>query len=566
MLNKIFYYYKKEIKLLTYFLVSSFIVTALDLYGPILVQDLIDYSIPNKDIPKFLKYTSILLSVYLIRFLFSIFSSYKGQLMGNKIKYKMREDLFNKILSQSPKFFQEKQSGDIITRLTNDLENVSSLLYRGLEDFLFSVLSISGAIILMLNFNVKLAIITMLPLPFAIYFTIYQNKKLKIGYGEVRKKMSSLTSNIHSTLRVIFFIKDNALEDEKIKKFNKNNKKLLDIENKNVFNISSLISGINFYNQFTQLLVIFVGGYLHMRGEISFGIMVSFILLINRFRIYLLRLMSLVDTFQRGASGISRFIEITSMESPSTGSIILSKPIESISIKNLDFSYKGDQILKNLSLEVYKGQKIAFVGASGVGKTTLFSLLKKNLVPNNGNIFINGECLQTLNSNDYLARVGIVDQNEHLIDDTILENIKIINRDVSDEKLQQSLEFSYIKDLIQDLELKENTKLGENGINLSSGQKQRVALARLFLKSPDVILLDEATSALDNILESKIINNLNNEFKDKIIIAIAHRLNTLKNFDKIFVLGKDGILESGNFEELLDKKRFFYNMYTGINT
>lgn len=566
MLNKIFYYYKKEKELLTYFLVSSFIVTALDLYGPILVQDLIDYSIPNKDIPKFLKYTSILLSVYVIRFLFSIFSSYKGQLMGNKIKYKMREDLFNKILRQSPKFFQEKQSGDIITRLTNDLENVSSLLYRGLEDFLFSVLSISGAIILMLNFNVKLAIITMLPLPFAIYFTIYQNKKLKIGYGEVRKKMSSLTSNIHSTLRVIFFIKDNALEDEKIKKFNKNNKKLLDIENKNVFNISSLISGINFYNQFTQLLVIFVGGYLHIRGEISFGIMVSFILLINRFRIYLLRLMSLVDTFQRGASGISRFIEITSMESPSTGSIILSKPIESISIKNLDFSYKGDQILKNLSLEVYKGQKIAFVGASGVGKTTLFSLLKKNLVPNNGNIFINGECLQTLNSNDYLARVGIVDQNEHLIDDTILENIKIINRDVSDEKLQQSLEFSYIKDLIQDLELKENTKLGENGINLSSGQKQRVALARLFLKSPDVILLDEATSALDNILESKIINNLNNEFKDKIIIAIAHRLNTLKNFDKIFVLGKDGILESGNFEELLDKKRFFYNMYTGINT
>lgn len=566
MLNKIFYYYKKEKELLTYFLVSSFIVTALDLYGPILVQDLIDYSIPNKDIPKFLKYTSILLSVYLIRFLFSIFSSYKGQLMGNKIKYKMREDLFNKILRQSPKFFQEKQSGDIITRLTNDLENVSSLLYRGLEDFLFSVLSISGAIILMLNFNVKLAIITMLPLPFAIYFTIYQNKKLKIGYGEVRKKMSSLTSNIHSTLRVIFFIKDNALEDEKIKKFNKNNKKLLDIENKNVFNISSLISGINFYNQFTQLLVIFVGGYLHIRGEISFGIMVSFILLINRFRIYLLRLMSLVDTFQRGSSGISRFIEITSMESPSTGSIILSKPIESISIKNLDFSYKGDQILKNLSLEVYKGQKIAFVGASGVGKTTLFSLLKKNLVPNNGNIFINGECLQTLNSNDYLARVGIVDQNEHLIDDTILENIKIINRDVSDEKLQQSLEFSYIKDLIQDLELKENTKLGENGINLSSGQKQRVALARLFLKSPDVILLDEATSALDNILESKIINNLNNEFKDKIIIAIAHRLNTLKNFDKIFVLGKDGILESGNFEELLDKKRFFYNMYTGINT
>ncbi|WP_297595920.1 ABC transporter ATP-binding protein [uncultured Cetobacterium sp.] len=562
MLNRIIFYYKKEKKLLIYFLISSFIVTALDLYGPIIVQELIDLTIPSKDLNRFFTYSLILLVIYIFRFGISLYSSSRGQLMGNRIKFFMREDLFQKILDQPDGFFKERQSGDLISRVTNDLDNVSSLLYRGLEDCLFSILSIAGALVLMLNFNVKLTLITMIPLPFAICFTIYKNKRLKIGYTDVRKSMSKLTSSVHDTLKTIFFIKDNVLEGERAKKFTSNNARLLEVERKNIFNLSSLMSGINFYNQLTQLIVIFLGGFLHIKGEISLGVIVSFILLTNRFRIYILRLIGLVDVFQRGVSGIQRFSEIMGIPDKEDEDKAICDEIKSIKISNLSHSYGQKSIFKDLSLEIKKGEKIAFVGESGVGKTTIFSLLKSSLIAKKDTIFINGSCIRTIKRESFLKKIGVVDQNEHLMNETILENLKIIDREAKTEKIDEAMKLSYLKDVVDGLENKEDTKLGEGGINLSSGQKQRLAIARLFLKSPDIILLDEGTSALDNILERKIMDNITRCFKDKIIISIAHRLNTLKSFDKIVVLGKEGILEVGTFNELLEKKGLFFNMYS----
>lgn len=545
-------YYKKEKKLLFYFLISSFIVAALDLYGPIIVQRLIDICIPNKNINYFIYYSSILLVIYIVRFILSLYSGFKGQLMGNKIKFLMREDLYNKILSQHDEFFRKHQSGDIISRVINDLENVSSLLYRGLEDFIFSILSILGATILMLNFNVKLTVITMLPLPFAIVFTIYQNKKLKMGYGEIRSEISRLTSVVFENLKTIFFIKNNLLEEEILKEFKENNERLLRKERKNIFNTSSLMSGINFYNQLTQLIVIFMGGYLHIKGEISLGIIISFILLTNRFRIYLLKLMGLIDTYQRGMTGIERFQEIMSLKESFREEEELDKEIESIEIKNLNFSYDNKKILKNISIQINRGDKVAFVGTSGVGKTTIFSLLKKSIFPEEEMIYINNRCINKLERKSILKRIGILDQNENMLDRSILNNIKIVKKNASSNEIEKVVESACISDLSHRLEEK---------INLSSGQKQRVAIARLFLKKPDVLLLDEGTSALDNRLEKNIMENILKEFKDKIVISIAHRLQSIKDFNKIIVLGKEGIVETGSFEELIEKKGEFYRMY-----
>ena len=291
MVRKICGYYLKEKKLLVCFLTASFFVTVLDLYGPVIVQNLIDYSIPEKNIKEFMTYSFILLGIYIIRFGVSLYSASRGQLMGNRIKFTMREDLLKKILNQPDKFFMERQSGDLISRTTSDLENISTLLYRGLEDFLFSVLSIIGALVLMINFNMKLTLITILPLPAALYFTIVQNRKLKKGYLDMRIKISVLTSGVHDILKTIFFIKDNALEEDNLQELSQKNKSLLKTEEKNIFNTSALMSGVNLYNQITQLIVIFAGGYLHIKGQLSLGVIVSFILLTNRFRIYLLRLM-----------------------------------------------------------------------------------------------------------------------------------------------------------------------------------------------------------------------------------------------------------------------------------
>lgn len=565
MLNSIFKYYLKERKLLTYFLVSSFFVTVLDLYGPIVVQNLIDNSIPKKNINEFFMFSAFLLTLYIIRLFLSIYSSSRGQLMGNRIKFFMREDLFKKILNQPDTYFMKNQSGDIISRVTNDLENVSALLYRGLEDFLFSILSIAGAIVLMATFNLKLTLITMFPLPIAIYFTIIQNKKLKYGYIEVRERFSKLTSGIHDSLKTIFFIKDNVLEKDTLEKFSSKNKELLSVEKKNIFNTSALMSGINFYNQFTQLLVIFIGGYMHIKDEISFGVIVSFVLLTNRFRIYLLRLMGLVDVFQRGATGIARFLEIMNIPNTKNGNIVIEKNIKSIKVDGLNFAFNKQEVIKNLSITIEKGEKVAFVGESGVGKTTIFSLLKRTFLPEENTIFINDLCIHEVDRESLLNRIAIVDQRDSLMNETILENIKVVKRDATKKEIEEALELAELKEFVESLEKKENTKLGQGGIELSSGQKQRLSMARLFLKDPEIIFLDEGTSALDNILEKKIMDNILQKFEDKIIISIAHRLNTLKNFNKIVVLGKDGIKEIGDFQSLIDKKGVFFNMYKAGN-
>jgi len=565
MLNSIFKYYLKERKLLTYFLVSSFFVTVLDLYGPIVVQNLIDNSIPKKNLNEFFMFSAFLLTLYIIRLFLSIYSSSRGQLMGNRIKFFMREDLFKKILNQPDTYFMKNQSGDIISRVTNDLENVSTLLYRGLEDFLFSILSIAGAMTLMATFNLKLTLITMIPLPVAIYFTIIQNKKLKYGYIEVREKFSKLTSGIHDSLKTIFFIKDNILEKDIFEKFSNKNKELLSIEKNNIFNTSALMSGINFYNQLTQLIVIFIGGYMHIKGEISFGIIVSFILLTNRFRVYLLRLMGLVDVFQRGATGISRFLEVMNIPNIKDGNTIIEKNIDSIKVDGLNFAFDKQEVIKNLSITIKKGEKVAFVGESGVGKTTIFSLLKRTFLPEENTIFINDLCIHEVDRESLLNRIAIVDQRDSLMNETILENIKVVKRDATKKEIEEALELAELKEFVESLEKKENTKLGQGGIELSSGQKQRLSMARLFLKDPEIIFLDEGTSALDNILEKKIMDNILQKFEDKIIISIAHRLNTLKNFNKIVVLGKDGIKEIGDFQSLIDKKGIFFNMYKAGN-
>lgn len=556
MLNKILSYYKKEIKLLILFLTSSLIVTLLDLYGPVLVQELIDKTIPDKNLTSFFKYSLILFSTYIIRYFISVYSSSKGQFMGNKIKFYMREDLFKKIMSQDIDFFKKNQGGEIISRVTSDLENVSSLLYRGLEDFLFSVISILGALFLMFNFNKELTLLTMAPLPFAVYLTFIQNKKMKISYLNIRKDFSKLADNIHNNIRLIFFIKDNVLEDKKIDVFNNKNENLLKTEKNSIKNISVLMSGINFYNQITHLIIIFAGGYLHIKGEISLGVIVSFLLLTNRFRIYLLRLLGLADTFQKGMTGIERFDEIMSLKPQETGNIFLHEEIRNIKINNLNFSYNSKNIFNNLSLDISKGDRVAFVGESGVGKTTIFSLLKKNLNEFQGEILINDININKINKKEYLKKIGSVDQNEHIMDGNLIENISIVKNNFSDYEFEQAIKLALIDELYNDTD---NLKIKDT---ISSGQKQRISLARLFLKKPDVVLLDEGTSALDNILEAQIMKNIIEEFKDKIVISIAHRLDSLVDFNKIVVLGDNGILETGDFNTLLEKKGIFYKMYS----
>ena len=248
------------------------------------------------------------------------------------------------------------------------------------------------------------------------------------------------------------------------------------------------------------------------------------------------------------------------------GNTIIEKNIDSIKVDGLNFAFDKQEVIKNLSITIEKGEKVAFVGESGVGKTTIFSLLKRTFLPEENTIFINDLCIHEVDRKSLLNRIAIVDQRDSLMNETILENIKVVKRDATKKEIEEALELAELKEFVESLEKKENTKLGQGGIELSSGQKQRLSMARLFLKDPEIIFLDEGTSALDNILEKKIMDNILQKFEDKIIISIAHRLNTLKNFNKIVVLGKDGIKEIGDFQSLIDKKGVFFNMYKAGNS
>ena len=558
------YYLKKENKLLLLFLGVRLAMTAIDVYSPLLIKNLIDDALPSKNIDLLLKVSIVLIILYILRLFFAVNSQANGKLMGSKIKQSMRNDLLKKLLNQPSEFFKKNQSGDLISRVINDLDSVSTLCHRGLEDFIFSVITIIASIFIMIDFDLKLSLITLFPLPLTLIFVYKENKKMKAGHRSVRKNSGLLSANLHDILRTISFLKDNYLEDYAQKRFLEKNDTLLESEKKNMIPSSLIVSGVTFYSNITQLIIILAGGYLYIKDGVTMGIILSFLLLVDRFRLRIMRMVGLVDIYQKGISGVNRFTEIINLDNRMDGDIPLTEPITSIEFKNIGFSYDEKSILQNFNLKIEKGEKIALVGESGIGKSTTASLLKRALLPTNGEILINNIPLNKITFKTYLERLGIVDQSDYIINGSLIDNITLVKENCTEEELNFAIEKSYVYEIFDKFPQEENTIIGEGGVHVSSGQRQKIAMARLFLKNPDLILLDEATNALDIINEKSILKNIKEEYSDRIVIAITHRLSILEDFDKIYVLGDDNIVESGSFKELLKLEGKFYRLYHGI--
>lgn len=564
--NIIIKYYSREKKLLFIFIVFNLIVTVLDLSAPLVVKSIIDKSIPSKNIHELLILILFALSLYGARTFFAVLTFSRGQLMGNKIKYHMRNDLFSHFLKQSHSFFNKKESGELISRITGDLESSSALLYRGLQDLLASGGSLVGGFFLMFLYSPLLACITFTPFPLGLIFVYTKNKKMKAGYREIRKKNSSLTVVIHEMFRVILFLKDNLLEKTAYKRFLKANDNLLNSEKANFLNVGIFMSGVTFYVHLTQLILIGAGGVLYIHGKISIGIIVSFLLLVDRFKVSLIKLAGLTDTYQKGTAGIRRFKDM--LESDFTlpqGDKNIGSEFQSLVFENVGFSYSQDiPVLKNINFEIKRGEKIAVVGRSGAGKTTLMNLIKRNYLADTGNIFINDINYHDTNHKNILSLMGIIEQKENILNDTVFNNIAIVKENAQKDEVIIAAEKAFIHNMIDSLPEKYDTLLGSGGTLLSTGQYQRIALARIFLKNPEIIVLDEAMSGLDNASENIILKNIETSFKNKTVIAVTHRLSAVKTFDKIIVLGKNGIEEIGTYEELMKKEGEFFHIQKGM--
>lgn len=563
--NIIFDYYRREIKLLTVFIIFNILVTGLDLLAPLVVKNIIDIAIPSKNIAKIFNLSILVLVIYFIRTGFAIISFSRGQLMGNKIKYHMRNDLFSHILNKSYIFFDESEKGDLIARLTSDLENSSSLLYRGLQDLISAGGALIGGFILMCIYSPSLAFFTFLPLPLGFVFVYSKNRKMKKGYREIRRKNSKFTSSIYEIFRVIFFIKDNSLEDYAKNKFLEKNKELLEVEKNNFLNVGIFMSGVTFYVHLTQIILIGAGGYLYSNNKITIGIIISFLLLVDRFKISLIKISGLTDLYHKGMSGINRFKEMFSSDKENKKLLEeVDLKFESLEFSNVSFSYpsqKDRNILKNISFKIKKGEKIAIVGESGSGKSTILNLIKKNYIQNLGRIYINFIEYKDIERKTILNFIGSVDNRENILTDSVENNIGILKVGASLFEIKEASKKAMIYETIEELEKSYDTILEKDGISLSTGQKQRISLARIFLKNPEIILLDEAMSGLDNVSEKIIIENMEKYFGDKTIICVTHRLDTIKDFDRIFVMKEGKIIEEGRFEELLNKKEEFYRIY-----
>lgn len=557
-------YYLLEKKLLFIFLLFGVLVTVFDLLTPILVKEIIDVIMPSKNLERLMLFSGLALLFYILRAVSLVISSSSGQLMGNKLKFRMRNDLVNHFLNQSNKFFHNKNNGELISRVTGDLENISTLLHRGLEDSISTVLSLCGSFFLMLKFSPTLAFYVFLPLPITIFFVYCLNKKLKKGYLNIRKENGNYISTLNDIFRIIFFIKDNNLEENNKNKIFKSNEKLLESEKKNFLNSSYLTSGIVFYTQFVQLLLIFVGGVLYIKDQMSLGIIFSFLLLVDRFKVSIMRFLGLIDLYQRGMVGITRFEEMLDLNTTlPDGKIDLNGKFESLEFKNVYFAYSEDKeyILKDVSFKISKGEKVAIFGKSGMGKTTIFNLIKRNYFPTKGNIYINGIDIKDIKKDSLLKIIGVINKENNLFNDSILENIRVINPDeISLEKIEEASKKACIHNKIISFPKKYQTILGVDGINLSHGEEQRISIARIFLKEAKLVMLDEATSGLDNLSENTIMKNIRNIFKDETVVTITHNFSLLKNYDKIILIENGVVQEEGNYSELEQKKSKFYEI------
>ena len=564
--NIIIKYYSREKKLLFIFIFFNLVVTVLDLFAPLVVKNIIDKSIPSKNIRELTILIFFTLFLYGARTFFAVLTFSRGQLMGNRIKYHMRNDLFSHFLKQSRDFFNKKDSGELISRITGDLESSSALLYRGLQDLLASGGSLMGGFVLMFLYSPLLACITFAPFPLGLVFVYTKNKKMKAGYREIRRKNSSLTVVIHEMLRVILFLKDNLLENTAYKKFLAANDNLLNSEKANFLNVGIFMSGVTFYVHLTQLILIGAGGVLYIHGKISIGIIVSFLLLVDRFKVSLIKLAGLTDTYQKGTAGIKRLKDMLNTDCTlPEGDKNIGGKFESLRFENVGFYYeKNIPVLKNINFEIRRGEKIAVVGRSGAGKTTLMNLIKRNYLAGTGNIFINNINYKDTNHKNILSLMGIIEQKENILNDTVYNNIAVVKENASEKEVILAAEKACIHEMINSLPEKYNTILGSGGTFLSTGQYQRIALARIFLKNPEIIILDEAMSGLDNTSENIILKNIETSFKNKTVIAVTHRLSAVKTFDRIIVLGKEGIAEEGNYEELMKREGEFFHIQKGM--
>ncbi|MDK2918474.1 MAG: ATP-binding cassette, subfamily bacterial [Candidatus Petromonas sp.] len=565
MIKRFAYYYKPHKKLFVLDMICAFLMAVIDLAFPVVTRALLNDIIPNGKIRIFYILTGTMLVLYVLRAVFNYIVNYWGHVVGTRMEAHMRNDLFSHIQTLDTKYFDETRTGHIMSRVVNDLREISELAHHGPEDIFLSTIMIIGSFIILMNIEWRLTLIVFAFVPVMIWFAIKKRKKMSNAFRDVRKKIANVNSQLENSISGIRIAKSFANEEYEMRKFSEGNQEFKESREFAFKSMAEFFTGINFLSNMLNVIVISAGGIFVYKELIYLGDLVAYLLYVNFFMQPIKRLTQFAQQFQLGMTGFERFIQILNIEPE----IVDSQSAEElkdvkgkIELKDVTFSYnEKESVLENINLTIESGKTLALVGPSGGGKTTLCHLIPRFYDVVDGEILIDGKNIKDITIKSLRKNIGLVQQDVFLFTGTIKDNILYGRPNAKDEEVIEAAKKANIHDFIMGLPNQYNTHIGEKGIKLSGGQKQRISIARVFLKNPPILILDEATSALDNETEIKIQRALEELATGRTTLVIAHRLSTIKSADEIVVLTDEGIKEKGRHEELIRKKGLYAKLY-----